>query len=262
MSTDAYLPDAEPYSAAGGPYGALVIHGFTGSPQSMKPIARALAAAGFAVELPLLPGHGTRVEEMVPTRWSDWSGAIERAYEDLRARCEKVVLCGLSMGGTLGAWLGARHQEIAGIALVNPLISARAPLWAAVTETARQSPEELLEGIGSDIALEGVVESAYRMTPVKALVSLSEALDELEPELGKIVSPLLLFVSPNDHVVDPESAELLAQSVSGPVRTVALERSYHVATIDHDRDLIASTTVEFALQITGSKSAAPNPTSA
>ena len=223
----------------------------------MKPLARALAAAGFTVEVPRLPGHGTRVEDMIPTRWSDWSAAVEGAYDTLRDRCDKVVVCGLSMGGTLSAWLGTRHSDIAGLALVNPLVSATSPLWATVTETARSANGELLEGIGSDIALEGAVESAYGMTPVKALLSLSDALEQLGPELEKIVSPLLLFVSPQDHVVDPESSELLARSVCGRVETVALERSFHVATLDYDRELIQQKTVEFALEVTGSRAWKP-----
>ena len=57
----------------------LVLHGFTGSPQSMRPLAEAMAKAGFTVELPLLPGHGTSLDDMVPTRWADWSGAAEAA---------------------------------------------------------------------------------------------------------------------------------------------------------------------------------------
>ncbi|HMC51919.1 MAG TPA: hypothetical protein VKI64_04085, partial [Acidimicrobiales bacterium] len=80
--TAAVLPGAEPWSAPGGPSGVLVLHGFTGCPQSMRGLARAFASAGFAVELPLLPGHGTAVEDMIPTRWSDWSEAAERAYQD------------------------------------------------------------------------------------------------------------------------------------------------------------------------------------
>src|SRR5262249_42976534 len=119
---DPVMPGAEPWSAAGGPNGVLVLHGFTGNPQSMRPLAEAFAAAGFAVDLPLLPGHGTAVEDMVPTRWADWSGAADKAYSDLAARSDKVVVAGLSMGGTLTAWLAARHPEIAGIVLVNALV--------------------------------------------------------------------------------------------------------------------------------------------
>jgi len=70
-----------------------------------------MADAGFTVELPLLPGHGTSIEDMVTTRWADWSAAAERAYEELAARCSAVVVAGLSMGGTLTLWLAERHPR-------------------------------------------------------------------------------------------------------------------------------------------------------
>src|SRR4051812_47786805 len=92
------IPGAEPWSAAGGDVGALVLHGFTGNPGSMRGVAEALAAAGFTVDLPLLPGHGTTVEDMMATGFADWIGAAEAAYRDLAARCRTVVVVGLSMG--------------------------------------------------------------------------------------------------------------------------------------------------------------------
>src|SRR3954462_7743212 len=122
-----YLPGAEPWSAQGGPHGVLVVHGFTGNPQSMRPLAEAFAAAGYTVSLPLLPGHGTKVEDMIPTRWRDWSVAAEDAYRELAGRSRSVVVAGLSMGGTLAVWLATRHPEITGLVLVNPLIDGSAP---------------------------------------------------------------------------------------------------------------------------------------
>src|SRR5436190_8098464 len=98
----ALIPGAEPWSHTGqGPHGALVIHGFTGNPGSMRGLAEAFAAAGFHVEMPLLPGHGTTVDDMVPTRWADWAAAADDAYRAIAARADKVVVAGLSMGGAL-----------------------------------------------------------------------------------------------------------------------------------------------------------------
>src|ERR1035438_10198752 len=99
------IPGCEPWSADGGSHGVLVLHGYTGNPQSMRPLAEAAAAAGYTVDLPLLAGHGTAIEDLLPTRWEDWSGGAEAAYEALAARCDKVVVTGLSMGGTLTSWL-------------------------------------------------------------------------------------------------------------------------------------------------------------
>src|SRR2546421_9897990 len=106
MIEPSVLAGAEPFSAPGGPHGALVLHGFTGTPQSMRGLAEAFAAAGFATELPLLPGHGTTVADMAETSWAQWSGAAEAAYVDLAGRCGKVVVAGVSMGATLSGLVG------------------------------------------------------------------------------------------------------------------------------------------------------------
>ena len=243
------MPGAEPWTSDGGSTGVLVIHGFTGNPSSMRPLAEAFAAAGFAVSLPLLPGHGTRVEDMVPTRWSDWSSAAEAAYEVLAGRCERVVVAGLSMGGTLTLWLAAHHPEIRWIVLVNPLADGEEPGITGLVAALRESTEPVVPGIGSDIALEGVVESAYEMAPVEPLLSLHGALPDLRGRLADILCPVLLLTSPQDHVVAPASSDLVASSVKGPVERVTLEKSFHVATLDHDAELIEQRAVAFVARI-------------
>ena len=244
------MPGAEPWSADGGPVGVLVVHGFTGNPQSMRPLAEAFAAAGHTVSLPLLPGHGTRVEDMLPTRWADWSAAVERAHDELAARCEAVCVAGLSMGGTLALWLASRRPEVRGIVLVNPLADGEAPGITATVEQLRTLGEPLVPGIGSDIALAGSVESAYPLTPVEPLLSLHAALADLRPALARITCPVLLLTSPQDHVVEPVSSDLVAASVGGPVERVVLERSFHVATLDHDADAVERSAVDFVQRVT------------
>jgi len=95
------MPGAEPFTHDGGPQGVLVLHGFTGNPQAMRPLATALAAEGYTIRLPLLPGHGTAIEDMIPTRWSDYAEDAETGYRDLAGRCEAVALVALSVGGAL-----------------------------------------------------------------------------------------------------------------------------------------------------------------
>jgi carboxylesterase len=240
------IPGAEPWASDGDSYGVLVLHGFTGNPQSMRPLAEALASAGFTVELPLLPGHGTSVEDMVPTRWADWSGAAEEAYLALAARCDRVVVSGLSMGGSLTCWLATRHPEIAGLALINPLVDPPAEDFQAVIRAMLDEGTEVAPGIGSDIAKEGVVEKAYEGSALRAALSLFEGVEELSHHLGEIACPVLLMTSREDHVVGPESGALLEASVKGPVERVWLERSFHVATLDWDAPVIEERVVAFA----------------
>jgi carboxylesterase len=247
------LPGAEPFSSdGGGPHGALVLHGFTGNPHSMKGVARALAAAGFAVECPRLPGHGTRMEDMLDTTFADWSAAAEEALATVRGRLGeggKVVVAGLSMGGTLTTWLATRHPDLAGIALVNPLVEPAGDL-RQVLDDAVAAGTEVFPGIGSDIADPDSRESAYEGTPLRALQTLLDGVDALQPDLAAICCPVLLLHSPQDHVVAPSNADHLVRSVGGAVQQVTLERSYHVATLDFDKDLVEQSIVDFALKVT------------
>ncbi len=247
----AVIPGAEPWSAVGGSHGVLVLHGFTGNPESMRPLAGALAAAGLTVELPLLPGHGTSVDDMLPTRWEDWSAAAASEYESLATRCRRVAVVGLSMGGTLTCWLAEHHPEIAGIAVVNPLIQAPDQEFRLGIVSLVEAGTEVFDGIGSDIKKEGVVESAYPDTPLAAALSLFEGVDAVQARLGDIHCPTLLFSSREDHVVEPGSGDVLASSVGGPLERIHLENSYHVATLDWDAPLIEQRVVEFALEVLG-----------
>lgn len=245
------IPGAEPMSVDGGSIGLLVLHGFTGNPQSVRPLADAAAAAGHSVEMPLLSGHGTRIEDMLPTRWSDWSADAEAAYEKLAARTEKVVVAGLSMGGSLTCWLASRHPEIAGIVCVNPATRA-APEVRDFIQGLVDAGEEVMDGIGSDVKREGVVELAYKGTPLAPLLSMFDAANEMgDDTFARITCPLLLFTSPEDHVVPPSDSDYLAEAVSGPVERISCDDSYHVATIDNDQDLIAEHTLRFIDQVTG-----------
>ena len=246
------IPGAEPFSGEGGPHGVLLCHGFTGNPHSMKPLGRALHGAGFAVEVPLWPGHGTSVEDMMETTWDDWSSAAEAAYQELAGRCEKVVVGGLSMGGTLAAWLGANHPEIPGLILINPATEPFPPEGVEMIKAMIDAGEEVTEAIGSDIADPDAKEIAYSGTPLRPLLSLVSQQEELAEAVSRISCPILLMTSLNDHVVAPSASDYLATRVSGPVERVTLERSYHVATLDYDKDLIEERAIEFARKVTAS----------
>jgi carboxylesterase len=211
----------------------------------MRGLAIALADAGLTVNLPLLPGHGTDVVDMVPTSWADWSAAAESAYIELVARCDSVVVVGLSMGGTLSVWLAERHPEIAALVLVNPIIEPPDAGTMAFIDSLIEGGDELAPGVGSDIALEGVVESAYPELPLRAAKSLFAAAAEISAALSSVTCPILLFSSTEDHVVAPISGDRLVQGVNGPVERVVLERSFHVATLDYDKDEIERRTVQF-----------------
>ena len=249
------MPGAEPFAHDGGPWGVLVLHGFTGNPQSMRPLAITLAAEGYTVRLPLLPGHGTAVEDMIPTRWSDYAEAAEAAYRDLAGRCDAVALVALSVGGTLACWLAEHHPEISGMVVINPFIDPPADSFREVLRGILDSGTEVAPGVGSDIAKEGSTELAYLGSPIAAALSLFDGIDGVAERLAQITCPVLLLSSRNDHVVPSSSGDVLVARVSGPIERVWLEDSYHVATLDHDAQLIESRTVAFVREVLSSGSA-------
>jgi carboxylesterase len=244
----AVLPEARPWSADGGPHGALVVHGFTGNPSSMRGLAEAFAAAQFAVELPRLPGHGTHVDDMIETRWDDWTAEVARAYSVLAARVDRVVVAGLSMGGALTAWLALERPEIAGIVLINTPVGVP-PEMSEGLRGLVDGGMETIDAIGGDVADPDVGESSYDKTPLAPLLSLAEAGAVLRSRLGEIRCPALIMNSPQDHVVPPGDSDILATELGGPVERVTLERSFHVATIDFDKDLVNERALEFARRV-------------
>lgn len=240
---------ALPFAADGGPVGALLSHGFTGMPGSMRPWAEALADAGLTVRVPLLPGHGTTWREMNSHRWQDWYGELDRAFAELRSRCERVFVMGLSMGGTLALRLAEqRGAEVAGVAVVNPsLFTLRkdAKLLPVLRFVVPSLPP-----IGNDVKKAGVVEPAYERLPVKAAHQMSQLWAVTNADLQRITQPLLVFTSREDHVVEPvNSTRLLEQVASSDKRQVWLEDSYHVATMDNDLPRIVTESLDFVRRL-------------
>jgi carboxylesterase len=239
------LPGAEPFRHEGGEVGVLLCHGFTGSPQSLRPWAEYLAERGLTVSLPLLPGHGTRWEDMQLTGWQDWYAEVDRELRALVERCEQVFVAGLSMGGALALRLAAKHGDaVSGVVVVNPANKVHG-LSAYALPVARHLVRTT-KGIASDIAKEGSAELGYDKVPLHAAHSLRNFFRLVDSELPQVTQPLLLLHSPQDHVVPPvDSARILGRVSSRDVREVLLEQSYHVATLDHDADRIFEESLAF-----------------
>ncbi|MFE3524550.1 alpha/beta hydrolase [Streptomyces sp. NPDC059161] len=239
------LPGAEPFRHDGGEVGVLLCHGFTGSPQSLRPWAEYLAERGLTVSLPLLPGHGTRWQDMQLTGWQDWYAEVDRALRELHERCTRVFVFGLSMGGALALRLAAKHgDEISGLVLVNPgnkVHGAAAHALPVVRHFVRST-----KGIASDIALEGSEEIGYDRVPLHAAHSLRNFFKIVDGELPQVTQPLVVLHSPQDHVVPPaDSARVLSRVSSTDVQEILLEQSYHVATLDHDAERIFEESYSF-----------------
>lgn len=241
---------ARPELTGGRRIGVLVQHGFTGNPVSMRPWAEDLAARGYAVEMPLLPGHGTRWQDLNKVTWADWVATVEGALDKLAAENDAVVAVGLSMGGALCLRLAADHgDQLAGIVIVN-----------AAVDTLRKDVKLLpvlkhlvpgFPGIANDIKKPGADEHGYPTTPLKAAASMFAGYAELRRDLPRITIPVLFFRSAEDHVVDVSSSRALNAGLSSKdFEERVLEDSYHVATLDNDAPRIFAESAEFIERVT------------
>lgn len=243
------MPGCGAFSAKGSTVGVLVLHGFTGNPASMRAIAERCANAGYSVELPRLPGHGTSVEDMMTTSWADWSAAALAAYDELASRTERTAIVGLSMGGGLTAYVAEERQDVAGCVFINPLVKSPGPEMEEGLAQAIEAGMESIESIGSDIKMEGVTEASYAATPLGCVVSLFGGVKAVEANLSKILAPSLLLSSREDHVVTSDNGDAIVEHSSGPVERLWLEESYHVATMDNDKELLETATMEFLSKV-------------
>lgn len=213
------MPGCESLShAAGSSTGVIVLHGLTGSPWSVCGVADAMIAAGHDVELPRLPGHGTRMSDILATGWTDWTGEVERVHRALRERTERVVVIGQSMGATLALWVGLEYPDVAGLVCINPVTRARDAATMAMIDEFIDDGLEVVPGEGSDIADPDSSDIGYDGTPIRPLRSLLvDGIGSMSGRFGELRMPLQLVTSRQDHVVEPADSEYLAATYGGPV---------------------------------------------
>jgi len=239
------IPGAEAFTRDGGPVGVLLCHGFTGTPQTLRPWAEYLADAGLTVSVPRLPGHGTTWQDMNRTRSEDWFAEAERSFEVLRGKTDEIFLMGLSLGGCIVLRIAElRGAAVRGLVVVNPSITADTKLFWLAPVMKLFVPS--LKGIGSDINKEGVHEVSYDRVPVKAAATLPRLWRATRDGLDQLSQPVLAYRSTEDRVVGPRSMRLLTDALPAGQLTVRdCENSRHVATLDHDAPAIFSGSLEF-----------------
>jgi carboxylesterase len=238
MSDDEIMSGAEPFFLRGNDVGVLLSHGFTGTTQSMRYLGEALNRIGYTVSAPRLKGHGISPAAMAKSTAGEWVASVEDALPQLRGQCSSVFVGGLSMGGTLALYMAGKHPDIfAGAFPINAVIHPDAPDLAALAFE-RNAPATI-PGIGSDVKDPASTELAYREVPVAAVKELFALIAVTRDLLPRVKCPTLILQSRDDHVVPPLNGRTIASLVGASrVELIWLDNSYHVATIDYDKNRV------------------------
>lgn len=241
----AVMKGAEPFGFEGGEHGVLLVHGYTGSPQGLRPWGEHLAKEGFTVLCPRLPGHGTSVQDLHKVKWKEWVGEAEMALRGLRERCATISVGALSMGGAIALYLAQRHPgEIASLALVNASVYSDDPRRALVPVLGKLPLA--LKGLGNDVADPSQTELCYPKISTSASAQVLQLMALANDDLSQVAAPTILFVSRQDHVVPIGNTQRIYDRISSSEKEIVwLERSYHVATLDYDRQTIFERSAEF-----------------
>ena len=235
----------------GGEVGALLVHGFTSTPFEVRYLGERLAAVGIAAVGPLLPGHGTTVDELGRTSWRTRAAAVEAELDVLRARCRRVVLAGVSLGALLALELASRRgPDVAGVcALATPLwldgLGAKVARWTA--PGAALACVRLVPKLGgSDVADPEVKRAnpAYRAIPTRALAELVAVMRATDAALPTIRVPVLALHGAQDHTAPVAGADRLVARVPN-ARMQLFPRSYHLLAADVERADVAAAVIAF-----------------
>lgn len=228
-----------------GDVGVLLLHGFTGSPASMRPWAHFLQDKGIAVRVPRIPGHGTRWQDLNKVKWQSWPKRAEEDLQELIARYKKVFVFGLSMGGANTLHIAAKHSSLlGGIVLVNPMIHIPDPTIKFIDLIKYITPKR--PSVGDDIKKPGVTEWGYDALPMKGVAQLHRFLKVTRSTLNSVACPTLLFHSTEDHVLPVSNTEIIMAELGASKKTrIELGNSYHVATLDYDADTIFESSYQF-----------------
>lgn len=239
------LEGAEAFRLGDGPVGVLMVHGFTGSPQSLRDLGEFLAANGMTVEGIRLPGHGTRWQDLNTVTADDWRAAVRDGYERISADREEVFIVALSFGAALSIEFVADHPDaVKGMITLAGFVHTDDPRRFLAPLVARLTPS--VAGVANDIAHPERRELAYDRLPTRGSTHMLKVLKSARTLLPQVRCPILVMHGRNDHTVKPVNAEIIHSSVTSEDKELVwLERSYHVITLDNDQDELHRRTLEF-----------------
>lgn len=254
----------------GGRTGILLVHGLGGTPIEMRYVAQALARSGHTVYCCQLAGHCGTPEELRLSTWRDWYASVEAAHDKLKQHCDVIFAGGLSMGAILALHLGYnRPNGVHGLLLFAPafrLDGWAMPWHSRLLRFVRptpiplefEMPEKEPYGIKDErmraIVISGMqsgntAEAGIFSTPLRSLANMNALCSMVRRNLGKIKQPAFVAHPRNDDMASFDNAVYVQKNLGGLVDCVVLDNSYHIVTLDQQREVVAERSIEFVARV-------------
>lgn len=250
--------------------GLLLIHGLGGTPVELRYVANGVARAGYTVHCPLIVGHGGTVDDLSKTTWEDWYKSAEAALHEIRKECDIVFVGGLSVGAITALLLAARNPKLVqGTVSYSPIMWVNGwvmPWYARFFRFVHHKwfanllkfKDEDPHGI-KDPRVRALIESALNSpgntsaglpyTPGGAVLEHRWMAETFRREASKIKQPSLILHPREDDHADLNNSEFLQRNLGGRVELVVLDDSYHIITIDRQRQVVVDRTVSFMTKV-------------
>jgi carboxylesterase len=229
-----------PWTLGSGPRGALLLHGFAGTPPELRRLGEHMAASGWRCIAPALAGHALTPEDLGRTTWQDWAASAQTALDQLLAECEQVVVAGQSMGGTMALHLAAHNDRVEAVATLA------APVWLKdwrlrLLPVAKHLVRwDVPEADDVDLFWPDAVHElhSYGRRPTRAIRQLDVFVGVVRRELALVRQPVLVMHGGRDRVIDPRNAADIERGLvcSAAVERHMYARSGHGMSVDVDRE--------------------------
>jgi len=234
----------------------------------MRELGEHLHAGGHTVAGIRVAGHGTSVADLARTSWRDWLASAREGLSELRRHCDSTVVIGLSMGTLLALALAEEQPEhVGGLALLStalfsnhrlerylPLLRAGAILGPALPRpwrTVRKGERDIADPVAR------AASPTYDAIPLRSLVDLVRLQRHARERVSAIRQPVLAIHARHDHTCPLDNVDFLQRRLPVPPQVTVLERSYHVITVDHEKQQVAQAVLRFVTRAADGGDAVP-----
>jgi len=259
------IPDRS-FRLEGSRIGVLLVHGLGGTPNELALVAKGLNRAGFTVACCQLAGHCGSEDDLLKTNWKDWSDSVETAFKALKKDCDRVYVGGLSMGAVLSIELASRHHDdLSGLLLFAPTLvydGWSIPWYSVVLKFAMMTPigkhyrfverepygikdKRLRARIVASMQSGNSADAGILGTPAESVREFWRLVEVVKRRLNFIETPTLIIHARDDDVASLKNAEIIARALRGPAEISVLEDSYHLITMDRQRDVVIDRSRQF-----------------